>query len=51
MSKSTKDKYTKLKFYSYIESNIFFRKYYKERYYNYKNILFGWKINNIIIDM
>ena len=51
MSKSTKDKYTKLKFYSYIESNIFFRKYYKERYYNYRTIIIGWKINNIIIDM
>ncbi len=46
MSKSSKDKYTKLKFYSYIESNIFFRKYYKERYYNYRTIIIGWKINN-----
>jgi hypothetical protein len=43
LSKIEKKKYNKSFFTEYMETNIFFRKYYAERYNNYRTILKGWK--------
>jgi phage/plasmid-associated DNA primase len=47
LSKIEKKKYNKSYFTEYMETNIFFRKYYVERYNNYRTILKGWKKKEI----
>jgi phage/plasmid-associated DNA primase len=47
MSKPQKRKYGKTYFSEYVSSNIFFKKYYSERYNNTRNVLKGWKSINI----
>jgi len=45
LSKSDKRKYNKSYFFEYLSSNIFFRKYYHERYNSIRNVLKGWEKN------
>ena len=47
LSKNDRAKYTKKYIIEYIENNIFFRKYYAERYNNFRNIVKGWRNKNI----
>jgi phage/plasmid-associated DNA primase len=42
LSKSEKDKYTKVKFFDFIKTNIFFKKYYVERYGQTRHLIKGW---------
>jgi phage/plasmid-associated DNA primase len=42
LSKSDKTKYTKKYISEYISSNIFFRRYYAERYNNIRSVIKGW---------
>jgi phage/plasmid-associated DNA primase len=42
LSKSEKQKYQKLRFFEFMKNNIFFKKYYVERYNGMKNLLVGW---------
>jgi poly-beta-hydroxyalkanoate depolymerase len=42
LSKHEKQKYNKAYFVEYIKTNIFFKKYYVDRYNNYRTILKGW---------
>jgi phage/plasmid-associated DNA primase len=42
LSKSEKQKYQKLKFFEFIKTNIFFKKYYIDRYNDIRNLLVGW---------
>ena len=42
LSKRDKDKYTKLKFFEFVKTNIFFKKYYVERYGQNKRVLISW---------
>ena len=51
LSKSEKDKYTKVKFFEFIKTNIFFKKYYVERYSQQKRLLKGWYKVDPDIDM
>ena len=43
LSRSERCKYTKKYFVEYIQNNIFFRKYYSERYDNIRSVIKGWK--------
>jgi phage/plasmid-associated DNA primase len=45
MTKVEKKKYNKTYFYNYVETNIFFRKYYIERTSDLYKVLHGWIIN------
>ncbi len=42
LSKLEKQKYSRLNFIEYIKSNIYFRKYYKERHNNIRNVIINW---------
>jgi hypothetical protein len=42
LSKKEKSKYTKVKFFEFIRNNIFFKKYYVERFSQLKRVLKGW---------
>ncbi len=42
LNKSEKDKYTKVKFFEFIKTNIFFKKYYVERYSQQRYLIKGW---------
>jgi phage/plasmid-associated DNA primase len=42
LSKMERRKYNKAFFVEYFETNIFLRKYYKERHNNVRNVLLGW---------
>lgn len=44
LSKVDKKKYTKSYFIEYFKTNIFLRKYYSERYSEYRNIVKGWTL-------
>jgi hypothetical protein len=44
LSKTDKNKYNKKYFIEYFESNIFFNKYYSERYDNFRNVIRFWRI-------
>ena len=49
LPKKEKEKYTKLKFFSFIQNNIFFRRYYEDRDRDLgRNILKQWSITNEI---
>ena len=51
MTKQNKENYTRLKFNNIIETNMFFRRYYKERHFFTRNIILGWiKINIDILE-
>ena len=43
MIKNEKSKYTRSYFFEYIINNIFFSKYYNERYQNIRNVICNWK--------
>jgi phage/plasmid-associated DNA primase len=47
LSKTEQKKYNKTYFTEYMKENIFFRKYYVDRYNNYRTVLRGWKKKNI----
>lgn len=50
LSKKEQSKYIKVKFFDFIRNNIFFKKYYVERFNNKRHHLKGWfKIENIDI--
>jgi len=40
--KMERRKYNKAFFVEYFETNIFLRKFYKDRHNNVRNVLFGW---------
>jgi len=42
LSRKEKDNYTKLKFFEFVKKNIFFKKYYVERYNQHKRVLKQW---------
>jgi len=42
LSKRDKDKYTKLKFFEFVKNNLFFKKYYIERYGDRRRLLKSW---------
>ena len=50
MNKKEKEKYTKFKFFEFIRTNIFFKKYYKDRHTDrhgdYKRVIIRWTKNN-----
>lgn len=46
MPKHHRDSFSRLKFNNILETNIFFRKYYKDRYGAIRHILLGWVKNN-----
>ncbi len=46
MTKIEKAKYTRTYFFEYITNNIFFRKYYSERYQNIRHVIKNWKQKN-----
>ena len=46
LSKSEKNKYNKKYFHEYFETNIFFKKYYCERYNDIRNVIRYWKLRN-----
>ena len=48
MTKIEKAKYTRTYFFEYITCNIFFRKYYNERYQNIRHVLKNWKRKSMI---
>jgi len=43
LTKAERKKYTKTYVYEYFKTNIFFKKYYHERFGNLRNIMKGWK--------
>jgi hypothetical protein len=47
LNKTEKQKYQKLKFFETMRNNLFFRQYYVERHYGNKNLIKGWRINDI----
>jgi len=47
LNKTEKQKYQKLKFFETMRNNLFFRQYYVERHYGDKNLIKGWRINDI----
>jgi hypothetical protein len=51
MKRTERDKYTKLKFFEFVRTNMFFRKYYVEYYEHSKRLLKGWYKTNNEIDM
>jgi len=51
MSRNKKKNYSKVKFFELLRTNIFFKRYYKDSLGTIHNVINGWKINNIIIDM
>jgi hypothetical protein len=51
MKRTERDKYTKLKFFEFVRTNMFFRKYYVDRYDSKKRLLKGWYKTNNEIDM
>ena len=51
LTKANKEKYTKTKFFDFIRSNIFFRKYYHEHYGNNHRVIVGWFRNLDEYDM
>jgi phage/plasmid-associated DNA primase len=50
LSKTDKNKYNKKYFNEYFESNIFFNKYYADRYNDLRNVIRCWKIKNELDD-
>ena len=42
LTKFEKRKYNKTFFVDYVKTNIFFKKYYKDRYKNQRNVIIGW---------
>lgn len=48
LPKTDRKKYNKTYIYDYLENNVFFRKYYAERYGNIRHLLKGWKEKNNI---
>ncbi len=47
LSRTDRAKYTKKYMNDYIASNIFFRKYYSDRYNNVRSIIKGWKCKTL----
>ena len=46
-----KENYSKVKFFELLRTNIFFKRYYMERYNGEYNFIKGWYIQDIIINM
>jgi superfamily II DNA or RNA helicase len=50
LTKADKRKYNKSYFANYIETNIFFRKYYLDRYGGARTVIKGWKLSDVESD-
>ena len=51
MSRNKKENYSKIKFFELLRTNIFFKRYYLERYNGYYSIIKGWHYLDISVDI